>query len=66
MRIRHFLSVIALISIFSIGVLAGTVSGRITGIAVDPSDPSSTDGNTIYVTTAGGGVWTVVSMIVGI
>jgi len=30
------------------------VSGRITGIAVDPSDPS---GNTIYVGTANGGVW---------
>jgi hypothetical protein len=29
-------------------------SGRITGIAVDPSDPS---GNTIYVSTVGGGVW---------
>jgi hypothetical protein len=28
--------------------------GRITGIAVDPSDPS---GNTIYVGTANGGVW---------
>jgi hypothetical protein len=29
-------------------------TGRITGIAVDPSDPS---GNTIYVGTANGGVW---------
>lgn len=30
----------------------GPVSGRITGIAADPSDP-----NTIYVASAGGGVW---------
>ena len=29
------------------------VSGRVAGVAVDPSDPS---GNTIYVAT-GGGVW---------
>lgn len=32
----------------------GTVSGRVTSIAVDPSDPS---GNTVYVGTTGGGVW---------
>jgi len=30
------------------------VTGRITSIAVDPSDPS---GNTIYVSAANGGVW---------
>src|SRR5262249_38761497 len=30
----------------------GPVSGRMTGIAVDPSDP-----NVIYVATAGGGAW---------
>lgn len=30
------------------------VSGRITSIAVDPSDPS---GNTIYTNAANGGVW---------
>ena len=53
------------------------VTGRITGIAVDPSDPSGntyrvaagndknkaadagrdTSGNTVYISTAGGGVW---------
>ena len=33
---------------------SGGVSGRITGIAVDPSDPT---GNTYYVGTANGGVW---------
>ena len=32
----------------------GVTSGRITGIAVDPSDPT---GNTYYVCTANGGVW---------
>jgi hypothetical protein len=32
----------------------GLVSGRVTSIASDPSDPS---GNTIYVGTTGGGVW---------
>ncbi len=31
-----------------------TVSGKITGIAMDPSDPS---GNTFYVGSANGGVW---------
>ena len=30
------------------------VSGRITGVAVDPSDPS---GNTYYVGSANGGIW---------
>jgi hypothetical protein len=33
-------------------------SGRITGIAADPSDPL---GNTIYIATAGGGVWKTVN-----
>ena len=57
------------------GTFHGT--GRITGIAVDPSDPSGntyrvvesgndknkaadareTSGNTVYISTAGGGVW---------
>lgn len=32
----------------------GGTSGRITGIAVDPSDPS---GNTFYVGSANGGIW---------
>jgi autotransporter-associated beta strand protein len=30
----------------------GNVSGRVTGMAVDPTDP-----NTIYIATAGGGAW---------
>jgi hypothetical protein len=33
---------------------SGTGSGRIAGIAVDPSDPSD---NTYYVGSANGGVW---------
>ena len=38
-----------------IGSLAfGNVTGRITAVAIDPSDPS---GNTVYVGTTGGGVW---------
>ncbi|AXC10914.1 hypothetical protein ACPOL_1568 [Acidisarcina polymorpha] len=32
----------------------GLVTGRVSSIAVDPSDPT---GNTIYVGTSGGGVW---------
>lgn len=32
----------------------GNVAGRVTSVAVDPSDPS---GNTVYVGTAFGGVW---------
>ncbi len=32
----------------------GTVTGRVTGIAVDSADPS---GNTVYLGTTGGGVW---------
>lgn len=32
----------------------GTTSGRIGGIAVDPSDPT---GNTYYVGSANGGIW---------
>ena len=34
------------------GSSAGNVSGRITGVAADP-----TDANTIYIAAAGGGVW---------
>ena len=36
------------------GAAKGGTSGMITGIAVDPSDPS---GNTFYVGTANGGIW---------
>ena len=32
----------------------GSVTGRVTAIAIDPADPT---GNTVYVGTAGGGVW---------
>ncbi|HEU5341074.1 choice-of-anchor D domain-containing protein [Edaphobacter sp.] len=32
----------------------GNVSGRVTSIAIDPSDPT---GNTVYVGTTGGGLW---------
>jgi hypothetical protein len=32
----------------------GLVTGRVTGIAADPSDPT---GNTVYLGTTGGGVW---------
>ena len=32
----------------------GNITGRVTSIAVDPSDPS---GNTVYLGTTGGGVW---------
>ena len=32
----------------------GSITGRITGIAIDPSDAT---GNTVYIATTGGGVW---------
>jgi len=32
----------------------GDITGRITGIAIDPSDAT---GNTVYIATTGGGVW---------
>jgi len=32
----------------------GNITGRITGIAIDPSDAT---GNTVYIATTGGGVW---------
>jgi hypothetical protein len=32
----------------------GNITGRITGIAIDPADAT---GNTVYLATAGGGVW---------
>ena len=54
MKVRQLLGSILLTGILSIGIFGGTVSGRVTGIAVDPSDPS---GNTYYVGTANGGVW---------
>jgi len=61
MRIRHFVSIIVLGSILSVGAFGQSVSGRVTGIAVDPSDPS---GNTIYVSTSGGGVWNTVATLI--
>ena len=54
MKIKQLLSSIVLTGILSIGIFGGTVTGRVTSIAVDPSDPS---GNTYYVGTANGGVW---------
>lgn len=36
----------------------GTVTGRVTSIAIDPADPS---GNTVYLGTTGGGVWKTVN-----
>ncbi len=42
------------INVASAGFNYATVSGKITGIAVDPTDPS---GNTLYVGSANGGVW---------
>jgi subtilisin-like proprotein convertase family protein len=38
----------------SIGPDVGTGAGRVTGLAVDPSDPS---GNTVFVGGASGGIW---------
>jgi hypothetical protein len=37
-----------------IPMVTSTITGRITAVAVDPSDPS---GNTVYIGAAGGGVW---------
>ena len=54
MNIRQVLSSIFLTGILSIGIFGSTVTGRVTSVAVDPSDPS---GNTYYVGTANGGVW---------
>lgn len=42
------------IDISGAGLNYSTVSGKITGVAVDPSDPS---GNTFYVSSSNGGVW---------
>ena len=54
MRIRQLLSSVFLTAILSIGIFGSTATGRVTSVAVDPSDPS---GNTYYVGTANGGVW---------
>jgi hypothetical protein len=37
--VKHLASVFVLATMLSSATLGGTVSGRITGIAVDPSDP---------------------------
>jgi hypothetical protein len=42
------------IDISGAGLNYSTVSGKITGVAVDPSDPS---GNTFYISSSNGGVW---------
>ena len=40
MKFRQLVSVAILVSVLSIGAFGQSVSGRVTGIAVDPSDPS--------------------------
>jgi hypothetical protein len=43
------------LALIIVSAVAGVnTSGRVTGIAVDPSDPS---GNTVYTSGANGGVW---------
>ena len=54
MNIRQLVSSVFLTWILSIGIFGSTVTGRVTSVAVDPSDPS---GNTYYVGSANGGVW---------
>ena len=54
MKVRQLLSSVLLTGILSIGIFGSTVTGRVTSVAVDPSDPS---GNTYYVGSANGGVW---------
>jgi len=40
MKIRHFVRVLVVVGILSIGAFGQSVTGRVTGIAVDPNDPS--------------------------
>ena len=40
MKFKQILGTMVLASVLSIGTFGQSVSGRITGIAVDPSDPS--------------------------
>ncbi len=54
MNIRQLVSSVFLTGILSISIFGTTVTGRVTSVAVDPSDPS---GNTYYVGSANGGVW---------
>lgn len=52
MKFKQILSGVLLACILSIGIFGGTVSGRVTGIAVDPSDPS---GSTYMITLVANG-----------
>jgi hypothetical protein len=61
MKIRHLISILVLVGVLSVGAFSQPTTGRITGVAVDPSDPS---GNTVYVSTAGGGVWNIVTTMI--
>ena len=54
MKVRKFFGGAFLTGALSIGIFGQSVTGRVTSVAVDPSDPS---GNTYYVGTANGGVW---------
>jgi hypothetical protein len=40
MKIQQIFATVILASVLSIGAFGQSVSGRVTGIAVDPSDPS--------------------------
>jgi hypothetical protein len=40
MKVKQIFGSLLLSGILSVGIFGGTVSGRVTGIAVDPSDPS--------------------------
>jgi hypothetical protein len=49
MKIKQIFAAVILASVLSIGEFGQSVSGRVTGIAVDPSDPSGVIG--IVITT---------------
>jgi hypothetical protein len=40
MKFKQIIAAVILASVLSIGAFGQTVTGRVTGIAVDPSDPS--------------------------
>ena len=49
MKFKQIIATVILASVLSVGAFGQSVSGRVTGIAVDPSDPSGVIG--IVITT---------------
>ena len=64
MKIRHLMGIIALMCVLSMSAFGQTISGRITGIAVDPTDPAPPrTGGITYIITSESSFWDIATSV---